>query len=965
MNLNKKLISSIAAGICASMFFSQTALAAPKFNPIYYAAQNPDVVALVGNDANALEEHYKKYGKNEGRMANQNDCLAMFKKMFNASYYAAMNPKVVALVGNDPIALFNHYMTYGIWEGISPNPYFSPAAAKELANQITSLLGDNYREGTNLANILSTVVNQGNVEARNLISNMTLISTVVASGVAVSDPKSITNITVADTIFSFQNTIVAFDNAVKTAAAKENKTQKENNDKPKVESFNDFVASVPTPNINMSKTAYQSSVNSWIARGKSLGYITVNEGRNYVLSGTAMYDVIAYTNECVDWLNDKPSKEKYLAGTTYAADHANWENNKPKNADYYYDKTAYEAALANWQANMPIANDEWQNSKPKKSDFYGAQGEFDESNYNAAVATWNAQKPDANSYLTAEQRNQFTLDHNTWNNNKPSQGNYVYNSTWYDNEAAAAEVFNKDKSDYNTLMNKTIRYINTYFIDGQEYGTDDAAMDAFAVYKDRMDQYLQIQNSTLDNYIDEDTCEYTFAGYKFKSKANAVDEFKTYVKHQKIHHSSVSDYYSLIDTYEFGEFREYKFDQSDSENAQKTFDEWCARQKKIIAQSNITTDINDYDNYKQSSLYIELGDEYYSVDTPNIREIIDDYNRREGSDHSLEGLERGELWIIPADSSGLNHDLVIFLDIYSSNKSESFARRIESVRVTGVEDDAYEVSAERNNGTAIISDFARTRDSWYINGEEYTSEEDAKTALDTYKKNLYYKKDDYYSESLKDYISKKSYVIGEGAPTSEDKSEELAAALSEYKNNHPVDEGYSNTNTVSNYITNTVYDYEGSNVIYDTYEAAARVLDAAKAAAVDPDFTDEKYKFNTYSSTEDANNAYNADLEQYLGANDEPTIYSYVNAEYFEDKNNWESSSPSESDYTFDALDSEAFESAKEDYITENPEPTEQNYLIGYDEESEMSEWEDKKPEKEDFVATSEDSNNSENGNEE
>lgn len=963
MNRNRKLIRSITAGICASMIFSQTALAAPKFDAAYYASQNPDIVAVLGNDASALEAHYKKYGQKEGRMANENDFEASFKKMFNASYYAAMNPDIIALIGNDPAALFKHYMTYGILEGRTPNANMSSAVAKELATEIATLIGTNKSMGTNVAEILSTTINRGNLSAKTIMNNVAIIANAVNSGIKVSDPKAVTDVNAAVNIISSQNGIKVSVNTINT-----NNTDSSENyeyssgdtfEYSRVQSFDEFVASVPTPDMYVSKEAYQNDVNSWIAYGRVLGYIIENEDERCELSGEVWYDVLSYTNECIDWLNDKPSKEKYLAGTTYAADHANWENNKPKNADYYYDKTAYEAALANWQANMPNADDEWQNSRPKKSDFYGAHGEFDESNYNAAVATWNAQKPDADSYLSAEQRNQFTLDHNNWDNNKPSQENYVYNSTWYDNEEAAAEVFNKDKSDYNTLMNKTIRYINTYFIDGQEYGTDDAAMDAFAVYKDRMDQYLQIQNSTLDDYIDEDTCEYTFAGYKFKSKAKAVDEFKTYVKHQKIHHSSVSDYYSLIDTYEFGEFREYKFDQSDSENAQKKFDEWCARQKKIIAQSNITTDINDYDNYKQSSLYIELGDEYYSVDTPNIREIIDDYNRREGSDHSLEGLERGELWIIPADSSGLNHDLVIFLDINSSNKSksESFARRIEPEKVSGAVSDAYEVSAERNNGTAIISDFARTRDSWYINGEEFTSEEDAKTALDTYKGYLYYRKDDYFSESLKDYISKKSYVIGEGSPISEDKSEELAAALSEYKNNHPVDEGYSNTNTVSNYITNTVYDYEGSNVIYDTYEAAARVLDAAKAAAVDPDFTDEKYKFNTYSSTEDANNAYNADLEQYLDANDEPTIYSYVNAEYFEDKNNWESSSPSDSDYIFDTLDSEAFESAMEDYITENPEPTEQNYLVGYDEESEISEWENNMPQKDDFSSDSENVN--------
>lgn len=75
MTVMKKIITAIAVIAAGIILFPGYAKAAPQqmpdgtvFDPVYYAENNPDVEAAVGNDANALYSHYVTYGKAEGRM---------------------------------------------------------------------------------------------------------------------------------------------------------------------------------------------------------------------------------------------------------------------------------------------------------------------------------------------------------------------------------------------------------------------------------------------------------------------------------------------------------------------------------------------------------------------------------------------------------------------------------------------------------------------------------------------------------------------------------------------------------------------------------------------------------------------------------------------------------------------------------------------------------------------------------
>ncbi len=81
--MKNKIVKSVVAISLSVLTFGTTVFAAPKtmpdgsvFDPDYYAQQNPDVVTVIGTDENALYQHYKVYGQNEGRLPYAPDTVA-------------------------------------------------------------------------------------------------------------------------------------------------------------------------------------------------------------------------------------------------------------------------------------------------------------------------------------------------------------------------------------------------------------------------------------------------------------------------------------------------------------------------------------------------------------------------------------------------------------------------------------------------------------------------------------------------------------------------------------------------------------------------------------------------------------------------------------------------------------------------------------------------------------------------
>ena len=124
--------------LCATVLTCGMTVNAAPFDAAYYAAQNPDVVAAVGNDAAMLELHYNTFGAAEGRMANAEDAAAKAGRnsvvgieAFDAAYYAAQNPDVAAIYGDDVLSLYTHYINFGAAEGRAPS---AAAAAKKAGS---------------------------------------------------------------------------------------------------------------------------------------------------------------------------------------------------------------------------------------------------------------------------------------------------------------------------------------------------------------------------------------------------------------------------------------------------------------------------------------------------------------------------------------------------------------------------------------------------------------------------------------------------------------------------------------------------------------------------------------------------------------------------------------------------------------------------------------------------------------
>ncbi len=107
--LSKRLLAATAA---ATMLFGTviTASAAQEdlFDAQYYAEAYPDIAAAVGNDENALLQHYLNYGITEGRSASA---------YFNALAYKTANADLAAAFGDDWDAYADHYIQSGVAEG--------------------------------------------------------------------------------------------------------------------------------------------------------------------------------------------------------------------------------------------------------------------------------------------------------------------------------------------------------------------------------------------------------------------------------------------------------------------------------------------------------------------------------------------------------------------------------------------------------------------------------------------------------------------------------------------------------------------------------------------------------------------------------------------------------------------------------------------------------------------------------
>ena len=91
----------------------------------YYAQKNPDVVKVMGNSHKAFVDHYRQYGKKEGRKANA------LPDDFDAGQYLINNEDVNAAVNRGETTAAFHYIMWGWKEGRS----YKKQPEKEVVKQ--------------------------------------------------------------------------------------------------------------------------------------------------------------------------------------------------------------------------------------------------------------------------------------------------------------------------------------------------------------------------------------------------------------------------------------------------------------------------------------------------------------------------------------------------------------------------------------------------------------------------------------------------------------------------------------------------------------------------------------------------------------------------------------------------------------------------------------------------------------
>ncbi|MCR5128919.1 MAG: hypothetical protein K6B69_12555 [Lachnospiraceae bacterium] len=135
------LIGTVAATPLMAFAAPETMPDGGVFDADYYAQNNPDVVAALGSDGGVLYQHYSLFGKSEGRLPYAAGAATTTTAGdFDAVYYAQNNPDVVAVLGTDPAILYQHWIQFGQKEGRKGSAGEENAATTTTAPEVQKVV---------------------------------------------------------------------------------------------------------------------------------------------------------------------------------------------------------------------------------------------------------------------------------------------------------------------------------------------------------------------------------------------------------------------------------------------------------------------------------------------------------------------------------------------------------------------------------------------------------------------------------------------------------------------------------------------------------------------------------------------------------------------------------------------------------------------------------------------------------
>ena len=107
------------------------------FDAAYYSSRYEDLAAAYGDDVTGLQNHWVRYGVEEGRVASP---------LFDVNYYQQANPDVIQVFGESRAEAVRHFIRYGIPEGRDPSPDFRLELYRDNYYDLQNAFGDdNYQ----------------------------------------------------------------------------------------------------------------------------------------------------------------------------------------------------------------------------------------------------------------------------------------------------------------------------------------------------------------------------------------------------------------------------------------------------------------------------------------------------------------------------------------------------------------------------------------------------------------------------------------------------------------------------------------------------------------------------------------------------------------------------------------------------------------------------------------------------
>ena len=295
--------------------------------------------------------------------------IDMLRTLFDARAYARMYPEVVAVFGNNTQALFNHFIQYGLAEGRQINSTFNVNAYRSAYGDLNKAFGNNIINYYQHFVLFSAAENRTVTTVAAAQQSGIIVTTFTGDHLAVDDKGAVVSGSKATEIIKTND---AYTNAVDLITGKSGKeaidavvTGKVSTPATTEVTTETTTESKPTSSSNSStsKPAPVETVIDMDAYNKAYSHWLETKPQEKWFSAE-------YSNAYYDWMDEKPNHNDYIvddaaydtaeeAAEAYEKDMELWRDNQPVIEDFMSieSKARYEEVLNDWKDSEPCRED--------------------------------------------------------------------------------------------------------------------------------------------------------------------------------------------------------------------------------------------------------------------------------------------------------------------------------------------------------------------------------------------------------------------------------------------------------------------------------------------------------------------------------------------------------------------------------------------------------------------------------